>query len=222
MGAGADRLAAVEDPWRVCLELAWESCRNGSVGVGSVITDANGGIVARGRSRAFEFDAEPGASGLVGTALAHAEVNALAAMRTGVPRGGHVLWTSLEPCLLCAGAAVLAQIGTVRYLARDPLWTWTHELPSMSTWVADRWPVREGPLRDELAVLGMVLPLHIFAYWVKEGPVMDAHRETEPAVAALAVELAESEELVRAAADGTRLPELLDRLWPRLQECAAG
>lgn len=219
MGAGADRLAAVEEPWRVCLELAWESCRNGSVGVGSVITDPDGVIVAHGRSRAFE--SEPGPSGLADTALAHAEVNALAGMRTGIPLADHVLWTSLEPCLLCAGAIVLAQIGTVRYLARDPLWEWTTQLPRLSPFVAERWPSREGPRRDELAAFAMLVPLHLFAYWVRDGAVMDAHRETEPAVAALAVELAESEELVRAAAEGLALAEVLDRLWARLRECAA-
>ncbi|MDI6797987.1 MAG: nucleoside deaminase [Desulfatibacillaceae bacterium] len=56
---------------------------------------------------------------------AHAEINAMreAAARTGNYRlVGAVLYSTIEPCLMCMGAAVHARISTVVYGAPDPKW----------------------------------------------------------------------------------------------------
>ncbi|MCX4629798.1 deaminase [Streptomyces sp. NBC_01443] len=56
---------------------------------------------------------------LRGTPLAHAEMNALGAARTGWDLGGTTLWSTQEPCGMCA-AAEFTGVGEVRYPAPDP------------------------------------------------------------------------------------------------------
>src|SRR5262249_41268839 len=103
-------LEELPDPFRRCLELAWESCAAGTVGGGAVVTDADGALVAEGRNRIF--DRPGGTSALQQTRIAHAEMNALAGVRSSVRLETCTLWTSLQPCLMCASASVLAGVGT--------------------------------------------------------------------------------------------------------------
>ncbi|MGW2833173.1 deaminase [Streptomyces sp. NPDC001286] len=88
--------------WRLPFELAWEAFRAGSRPVGAVLYDAGGRVVAAGRNRAQEAQAPRGQ--LAGTAIAHAEISALAQLPAGRRRDGHRLHTTLEPCLLCSGS----------------------------------------------------------------------------------------------------------------------
>ena len=74
----------------------------GDVPIGAVVIDPAGEIVGRGRNLR-EADADP---------TGHAEVVALREAARG--RGewrldGHTLVVTLEPCTMCAGAAVLAR-----------------------------------------------------------------------------------------------------------------
>jgi tRNA(adenine34) deaminase len=107
------------EPWRACVEEAWEAYRSGSLPIGAVVTDAHGNILSRGRNRIYE---RSGPSGTVfDNKLAHAELNALLALdhREHDPRAC-VLWTTTEPCPLCAGAARMTYVGGLRYAAREP------------------------------------------------------------------------------------------------------
>jgi tRNA(Arg) A34 adenosine deaminase TadA len=92
-----------------------------------------GGLVTQGRSRSNEPSAPPGQ--LAGTYLAHAEVNALAGLAPG-DYWSHVLYTTLEPCLLCTAALTHAHVGAVRYAASDPLWAGIEELPQLNEHIA--------------------------------------------------------------------------------------
>ncbi|MEV7021161.1 deaminase [Kitasatospora sp. NPDC093558] len=103
---------------RRCLELAHRAWLDGGLPVGAVLTDRNGEIVAEGRNRAY--DAPGGPDALQGTPLAHAELNALAAARTGWDLATHTLWSSHRPCAMCTAAAGFTGVGTVHYLATDP------------------------------------------------------------------------------------------------------
>ncbi|GAA1903625.1 tRNA adenosine(34) deaminase TadA [Nocardioides lentus] len=80
--------------------------RAGDVPVGAVVLDDAGAVVGRGHNRR-EADGDP---------TAHAEVLALRA--AAVARGewrltGCTLVVTLEPCTMCAGAAVLARVDRV-------------------------------------------------------------------------------------------------------------
>lgn len=85
----------------------------GDVPVGAVIFGADGTELSRGRNRR-ELDQDP---------TAHAEVDALraAARRLGHWRlEGAVVYVTLEPCPMCAGALVNARIARLVYGCPDP------------------------------------------------------------------------------------------------------
>ena len=153
---------------------------------------------------------EPGEDLLAGTSLAHAEMNA----RSGKLRWrGHdgarlTIWSTLEPCLMCAGSIRLAPIAEVRYLAPDPLFAGVQEARHLNDFIASRWPEVQGPRTDELAVFGLLLPAHVGAFW---GAVQAGWTEALPAISALAADLARTEELVAASHRGMRVDELAGR-----------
>ena len=83
------------------------------VPIGAVVLAAGGEIIGRGRNRR-EADGDP---------TAHAEVVALrqAAANRGEWRlDGCTLVVTLEPCTMCAGAAVLARVDRIVFGADDP------------------------------------------------------------------------------------------------------
>lgn len=85
----------------------------GDVPIGAVVLDPDGAVVGTGRN-VREADADP---------TGHAEVVALraAARARGEWRlDGHTLVVTLEPCTMCAGAAVLARVERVVLGAWDP------------------------------------------------------------------------------------------------------
>jgi tRNA(adenine34) deaminase len=86
---------------------------HGDVPVGAVVLGRDGATVAAGHNRREEL----------GDPTAHAEVLALraAAQELGSWRlTGCTLVVTLEPCAMCAGAAVLARVERVVYGAVDP------------------------------------------------------------------------------------------------------
>lgn len=98
---------------RLALAEAALAPAHGDVPVGAVVLDAGGDVIGRGHN-----DREGS-----GDPTAHAEVLALrtAALRLGSWRlGGCTLVVTLEPCTMCAGAAVLARVARVVYGATDP------------------------------------------------------------------------------------------------------
>ncbi|MDP9495855.1 MAG: nucleoside deaminase [Actinomycetota bacterium] len=98
---------------RAALEAAAEAGRAGEVPVGAVLLDDNGETVAVDRNRREE-NSDP---------TAHAEMLVLSrrAREIGDWRlDGHTLVVTLEPCPMCAGAAVWARLGRIVYGAADP------------------------------------------------------------------------------------------------------
>jgi tRNA(adenine34) deaminase len=86
--------------------------RDGDVPVGAVVV-FQGAVVARGRNRR-EVAVDP---------TAHAEVEVLRAAARALGRWrltGCTLVVTLEPCAMCAYAAVLARVDRVVFGARDP------------------------------------------------------------------------------------------------------
>jgi tRNA(adenine34) deaminase len=201
--------AALEPVWRLAVDQAWASFRAGSIGIGAVVTDESGTVVAVGRNRAGE-DSGP-AGRLYGTRLAHAEVDVLSSL-AAPRREGLTVWSTLQPCAFCSAAMVLMKVAHVRYAARDPLWKGVDRLPELNPFVASRWPGSTGPDLGEVAVFGGLLPLA----WVLHGygvdtPVARVYAVEDPALLAQASAVLDSgvlAELTRAAA----APEAFDRL----------
>ena len=97
---------------RQALAEAREARTTSDVPVGAVVLDASGAVVGRGRNRR-EADADP---------TGHAEVRAI--QQAATARGewrldGCTLVVTLEPCTMCAGAAVLARVERVVFGAFD-------------------------------------------------------------------------------------------------------
>ncbi len=101
------------EPMRAALDEARAALATGDVPVGAVVVGHDGSIVGRGRN-VREAEADP---------TGHAELVALraAARERGEWRlAGCTLVVTLEPCTMCAGAAVLARLDRVVYAAHDP------------------------------------------------------------------------------------------------------
>ena len=82
------------------------------VPIGAIVVDARGAIVGRGRNTREAL----------GDPTGHAEVNALRAAAATLDDwhlDGCTLVVTLEPCAMCAGAALAARIGTIVYGAWD-------------------------------------------------------------------------------------------------------
>ena len=100
------------EPMRRALEAAREAAEGGDVPVGAVLLDKSGEIVTVDRNRREELS-DP---------TAHAEMLALSrrAREVGDWRlTGHTLVVTLEPCPMCAGAAVWARLERIVYGAAD-------------------------------------------------------------------------------------------------------
>lgn len=100
------------DPMRAALEQARAALATGDVPIGAVVLDPGGAVVGTGRN-VREAEADP---------TGHAEVVALrgAARARGEWRlEGCTLVVTLEPCTMCAGAAVLSRVERVVFGAFD-------------------------------------------------------------------------------------------------------
>jgi len=100
------------DPMRQALKAASEAAASGDVPVGAVLLDASGNTVAVNRNRREELS-DP---------TAHAEILVISARAREIGDWrltGHTLVVTLEPCPMCAGAAVLARLDRIVYGAAD-------------------------------------------------------------------------------------------------------
>lgn len=96
---------------RAAMELAQQALDAGEVPVGAVVTHGER-VVGRGANRSFR-DGDP---------TAHAEIVALraAARELGGPHLlGTTVYSTLEPCAMCAGALVTARVRRLVFAARD-------------------------------------------------------------------------------------------------------
>jgi tRNA(adenine34) deaminase len=212
--ASSDAWAALEPPWRVCLSLAWEAYGAGTIPVGAALVDGGGDVVAEGRNRVYEREAPPGQ--VANSLLAHAEVNALVALDPERRYEDHVLYTALEPCLLCVGAAVMATVGRIRYAGADPYGGGDGGLVGVNPHV-ERVPLElDGPREDAFGVLASALLPAFYLRRKPTGHVVRAFARRAPALLAAAESMLAAGAAELAAA-GVPLPEALPSLWPSLR-----
>lgn len=100
--------------WLTCT-LALEAVASDNFGVGAILIDAGGQVVAQGHNRVFHpyFRSDR-----------HAEMVVLESWEEGRPQvpwpGGLTLFTSLEPCPMCLVRLLTADVRCVLFAAEDP------------------------------------------------------------------------------------------------------
>ena len=97
----------------LALDQARLALDEGEVPVGAVLVDGDGRLAAADHNRREQL-ADP---------TAHAEMLAMSAAARAAGNWrliGHTLFVTLEPCPMCAGAAVAARLGGLVYGAADP------------------------------------------------------------------------------------------------------
>jgi tRNA(adenine34) deaminase len=127
--------------------LAREAGAAGDVPVGALVV-RDGTVLARARNR-VEADRDP---------TAHAERLALsaAALAAGTVRlPGATLYSTIEPCFLCAGAMILARVDRLVFGARDAKFGACGSLADLGRdrRLNHRLEVVEGVLAEECAAL---------------------------------------------------------------------
>jgi tRNA(adenine34) deaminase len=202
---------ALAEPWRVAFDEAWVSWCSGSAGVGAVVTDPDGAVLASGRSRVF--DEPDGNSALAGTLMAHAEMNALARLPTARYEG-FTLYTTFEPCAMCATTMAMYHIARVLYAAADPVWDGVHDAFTRALPVAFGLPEREllgGPVGAFAHVLHL-------SRLVQRGPqhVLDAHQSLASDHLRVARAVVEEARLEELADGGGSVYEAMALLWKAL------
>ena len=185
-----------------CLALAHESFLARGLPVGSVIVGPDGARISEGRNRAY--DPAGGADPLQRTPIAHAEMNALAAIATGTDLGEATLWSSHRPCLMCAAACEFTGVGRVVFIAPDP---------SDDDDDDDDAEDPDGIETEWVIVANLLFLSGVAAYRGPSAPAVLRARQREPEVAGL----------MRALGDeALRHPALRDCLAPAWPARAGG
>ena len=182
-----------------CLELAHESFLAGGLPVGSVITDGQGERVGEGRNRAY--DPAGGTDRLQRTPIAHAEMNALAAVSTETDLGGLALWSSHRPCLMCAAACEFTGVGRIIFIAPDPSASVSGEDPA-------------GIEPEWVVVANLLFLSGVAAYSGPSAPMILRARQREPEITGLMQAIGDT--VLRQAA----LRDCLVAAWPAVQAAA--
>ena len=199
------------EPWRVVFEQAWTGWRAGSLGIGAALVDpASNKVVSVGRNRTAEPRSEVGV--LAGNFMAHAEMNAIAALPRFKADGLH-LYTTLEPCLMCAATATFMHVDTVHFASTDPYFAdldalWDHH-PYSRKWKT----TSVGPVEPPLADFSMLL--HMTAM-KPDNNAFTVLRASRPALTDLAFGLIADGTFHAVAADDGTVVDALDAILPRL------
>jgi tRNA(adenine34) deaminase len=101
------------DFMHLAIEQARSAEADGEVPVGAIVVDAHGEILGRGSNQVLRTS-DP---------TAHAEIVALRAAGAALANYrllGCTLYTTLEPCAMCAGAILHARIARLVYATPDP------------------------------------------------------------------------------------------------------
>jgi tRNA(adenine34) deaminase len=125
------------------ISLALSAEREGNLPIGAVIA-LDGEVIARGKNSIWQ----------PGTALTrHAEMEALRSVpgELWARSGAMTLYTTLEPCVMCAGAILLHRIGRLVFGSSDPYGGVGQSLSSLPPYFEERLSLCQwvGPMLPE-------------------------------------------------------------------------
>ncbi len=149
--------------------------------------------------------------------MAHAEMDVLSQVPFGARITGS-LYTTFEPCLMCAATIAFYRVPEVRYAASDPFFDGLHDWLGSYPFIAERIPDRirlGGPIGAFCHVLHLAW---LVAYPAPPG-VVDAHRRLTPSTLECASSIATTAKRhrLRQVGDlGAPVFEAIEELWPDL------
>lgn len=203
-------------PWQASVQMAWEAYCCGSMPIGAAVAGPDGKVLSTGRNRLFE-QYQIGPESLSGTWLAHAEINALLGVDfQSLNTRECTLYTTTEPCPMCAGALVMARQHRLCFASRDP-WAGSTTLLSGSRYLIDKQIRVDGPPDTRLETFLIAIQCE---YRLRKrpspDPVLGAYQAMLPQAVGMAKSLFQSGELLRMAGDGCPVDAVLERLEPML------
>jgi len=198
------------------MSLAWDAYRAGSLPIGAVMLDGSGVVVGKGRSTRHEADVVPGQ--LTNSRIAHAEINALAQLPCrGVSFQDHALFTNVEPCCLCMGAALQTGVGTLHYGWRDPYAGAATSMVVRNPHLSRRSLTVVGPADEVVeAVTGLLATCHYFYRSRIRGAAGVAWREERPDLVTAAARPSVALAILQAVEREASIDALIDELRPLL------
>ncbi|NOX31418.1 MAG: nucleoside deaminase [Actinobacteria bacterium] len=208
--SAAQTLDSLSEPWTQALDEAWLSWQHGNFGIGAVLFDPHTKVVTgRGRNA---IGGDPSSElRLRGNWMAHAEMNLFASMSAFNARGLH-LYTTLEPCLMCAATAIFLDVEEIKFGANDEYF---HDLDSLwkhHPYTASRQPSSTKALSGKLSSFCRLLPLSFTFEWRPGTTMVEEAIRHRPVLAKLA------ESGVATTLRNVGLGEALDELWPELPD----
>ena len=125
--------------------------------------------MSRGRNRVLE---EPSSGRLAGTLLAHAEMDAFAALDLRTAEGMTLL-TTVQPCLMCTATAVAVRTARVCFAASDPVFDGLDATLATHAYSHERVPTTDQLGDPLLVAFAALLPL-ANRVWSRPGQATDA------------------------------------------------
>jgi hypothetical protein len=113
---------------------------------------------------------------------------------------------------MCASTIVQSGIGRVEFAAADPLFDGMHDWFAALPYAATRRPER-AMLGGPVGRFCHVLHLSWLAFWVNEGPVIDAHGRLSPRELDAARAITREGHLAPIAADGGTVVDAIAGVW---------
>lgn len=212
-----DLWSQLDAPWRLAFDEAWASWISGNFGIGAVLVEPNTAtIMSVGRNRVGESESRPRL--LSGNMTAHAEMNAFAALDVFNADGLH-LYTTLEPCLMCAATAIQLKLAHVNFAAADEFFVGMDELWAGHPVTAKRQPSSTGPFGGDRFRLGQFARLLPLLFTVENFPesatAVRLARSTHPGLVAIGKTPHVREALAYAKANGS-VVDGLAAVWEHL------
>ena len=108
----------IEKGFQSAFSSALRAYRRGSTAIGCAIIDARNECVATGENSIYASD---NSEKINRHNLAHAEINAILKIKSGAAHvTDNILYTTMEPCIMCFGAIVMCYYKKIRFAALDP------------------------------------------------------------------------------------------------------
>jgi tRNA(Arg) A34 adenosine deaminase TadA len=206
--------------WQAAFEQAWLSFRTGNYGIGAVLVDPkrDNAVVAAGRNLVVGPLADDQRIG--GNFMAHAEMNVFATMPTYNARSLH-LYTTLEPCLMCAATALFLNVEHIRFPVTDEYFEppMDEVLWPSHPYTRERMPTSALVDLGRLSSFARLLPLSHTMRTLPASRMAEAARSRRPELSALADDEKAMAELSAIAENATgAVVDGLAFVWPHLPE----